>query len=714
MKSNLFKSIITVLFALIISQPSIHAQTNQSTRYEAQLKLYDIVKELSVLKGVDLGGIQYENISYDCETLKMDILVNTPGDIRYLTSDMLTLQIHALVNTPNQREYYSTLSLLLRQSNSKWLITYKDAQGHAVSHILTADDIDSMIDKSIEELGIDKEQMSNYCIFFHNNLFQRQVDGVEVLAIKASKAGDFIKIALQTTYDDETIKRFTPQLIKTTYISSYKSPVLAEGYANQLEAFGYKGIILEYTNQQGATAEATITSDDFRYFYDDAQIGVRDIDAEEAYDTIAADSITCIKIVEDSLFDENKMVKDMGEVREYDPQLGSYDLSQNSYVLETIEQYKKHYQSSIGTGGILDIKVELLDPYIAITIIVDGVNDNAGNYTPNSYKEHFIASTISSDERIEQYKLLYAEGVKGFYMTISNAYDYISFSVPIDLEELFSAKYASTQAPEQSLEDYLTSLSEDEKQALANELMRQIEAEALSSIGLEGITNAHVYIANSYINIIYTINSIEDFTDEFIYQSKINFINYIKPRYTAEIVTTLKYILEAKGYNFIYTDATTHKSVSLTIDFDEILYFNENSTYNNENYDFSDINTEEIVNELVSFFGAELKSNVGQDGLLDVNTTLSNKLIESTFIFDSSININDVGDINDFKNELIRDMTDTQDDLDTWGALYYLGIDGFKFNFKNQGSKTGKWFSITIEDVINGIENIDAIPLNEI
>ena len=718
MKSNLFKSIITVLFALIISQPSVLAQTNQSTRYKAQLKLYDIIKELSDLQGVDFGGIQYENINYDCETLQMDIRVNTSqSDIRYLTSDMLTLQIHNLVNTPTQKEYYVTLSSLLRQADSKWQITYKDAQGHAVSHILSADDIDSMIDKSIEELGIDKEQMSNYCIFFHNNLFQRQVDGVEVLAIKASKAGDFIKIALQTTYDDETIKRLTPQLIKTTYISSYKSPVLAEGYANQLKALGYKGIIFEYTNQQGTTTNATITTDDFRYFYDDAQLGVRDIDAEEAYeayDTVAADSITCIEIVEDSLFDENKMVKDMGEVQEYDPQLGSYDLSQNDYVLAVIERYKQYYQSSIGSGGILDAKVELIDPYIAITIFVDGVNDNAGNYAPNSYKEVFIASIISDDELIEQYKLLYAEGVKGFYMTIANAYDYITFSVPIDFEEIFSAKYGSMQAPEQSLEDYLTSLSEDEKQALANELMRQIEAEALSSIGLEGITNAHVYIANSYINIIYTINSIEDFTDEFIYQSKINFINYIKPRYTAEIVTTLKYILEAKGYNFIYTDATTHKSVSLTIDFDEILYFNENSTYNNECYDFSDINTEEIVNELVSFFGAELKSNVGQDGLLDVNTTLSNKLIESTFIFDSSINLNDVGDINDFKNELIRDMTDTQDDLDTWGALYYLGIDGFKFIFKNQGSASGKWFSITIEDVINGIENIDAIPLNEI
>ena len=232
-------------------------------------------------------------------------------------------------------------------------------------------------------------------------------------------------------------------------------------------------------------------------------------------------------------------------------------------------------------------------------------------------------------------------------------------------------------------------------------------------IGSDGVINTHTYIVKDYINIICTVNSIEGYSDDFINQCKINYIKQVKPQYNEELVHSLKYILEVKGYNFIYTDAYSHKSVSMIIDFDEILNFSDDSQFN-DNYDFSDINTEEIVNELVSIFGAELKSNVGQDGLLDVNTTLSNKLIESTFIFDSSINLNDVGDINDFKNELIRDMTDTQDDLDTWGALYYLGIDGFKFIFKNQGCASGKWFSITIEDVINGIENIDAIPLNEI
>ena len=275
MKSNLFKSVITILLALIISQLPIHAQAPHSARMEAQLKLYDIANELSNLKGVDYGGIQYENISYDCEVLKMDILVNTPqSDVRYLTSDMLTLQIHNLVNMPEQKEYYAILSTLLRQADSNWQITYKDAQGHAVSHTFTATDIDDLMTKSIEELGIDREQMSDYCIFFHNNLFQRQVDGVEILAIKASKAGNFVKITLLTSYNESTIKLFTPESIKAAYISSYNSPILANGYANQLEAFGFDGIIFEYTNQQGDIAKATITLYDFRHYYDDAQIGL--------------------------------------------------------------------------------------------------------------------------------------------------------------------------------------------------------------------------------------------------------------------------------------------------------------------------------------------------------------------------------------------------------------------------------------------------------
>ena len=115
---------------------------------------------------------------------------------------------------------------------------------------------------------------------------------------------------------------------------------------------------------------------------------------------------------------------------------------------------------------------------------------------------------------------------------------------------------------------------------------------------------------------------------------------------------------------------------------DESLNFNEYSQ-SNDITDFSDFNTEEIINRLVTIWNSELQSHVGKDGLIKVNSTLSNNLIENTFIFASSIDINEVGDLNDLKYEIVRDMTATQDDLDTWDALYNLDIEVFKFNFKN-------------------------------
>ena len=129
----------------------------------------------------------------------MDILVDYDSyltDVRYLSSDMLTLQIHNLVNSSNQKEYYATLSTLLRQADSKWQITYKDTQGHSVSHTLNADDLDNMLNKSLNELGIDKEKMKNYCIFYHNNLIQKEIEGSEFIEAKASNLDNYLTISL--------------------------------------------------------------------------------------------------------------------------------------------------------------------------------------------------------------------------------------------------------------------------------------------------------------------------------------------------------------------------------------------------------------------------------------------------------------------------------------------------------------------------------------
>ena len=392
-------------------------------------------------------------------------------------------------------------------------------------------------------------------------------------------------------------------------------------------------------------------------------------------------------------------------------------LDRNPIIQGRLVAYDIEHKKGIGIDGIVDAYVTLSGEYFEFTEILDGVTDNASNYS-QSFKEVLLNTFAQDEANLNEFIYLYNNGLNGLTYTFINQTNKKKFSTTIDFLEVFeTAKeygFEIGETPTDSyFDNYLESMSDEEKQAYAAVIMQQLDETISNWIGSDGVINTHTYIVNDYINIICTVNSIEGYTDDFINQCKINYIKQIKPQYNEDLIRSLKYILEVKGYHFIYTDAYTHKSVSMIIDFDEIINFSDDSQFN-DNYDFSNYNTKEIINKLIYVWDSELQSYVGQDGLLGVSTTLSNNLIESTFIFDPSININDDDDLNDLKKELIRDMTASQDDLDTWGALYYLGIEGFKFNFKNQGSKSGKWFSITVEDIINGIENIDTIPLNEI
>ena len=73
-----------------------------------------------------------------------------------------------------------------------------------------------------------------------------------------------------------------------------------------------------------------------------------------------------------------------------------------------------------------------------------------------------------------------------------------------------------------------------------------------------------------------------------------------------------------------------------------------------------------------------------------------------TFTFDNSIDFNNIGDLNELKNDLIQDMTATEEDLEMCMVLYYLDIKEIKIVIKCENSRKQKTFSISIEDIVNG------------
>lgn len=679
MKPNLFKSLLTILLALIISQQSTHAQqAYNSSKVQAQSTIYLMVDELNkAFSNVDFGGISIDETKYD--GLIFTWIYSVKGvDVRFMTSDFVILQLHSLFTNPEKRENFEQISSILRQAESKLQMTFRDDAGHEISHTLSPDDIDELMTKSIEELGIDKEQMANYCIFYYNNILQHQIDGTEILNAKAIKEGNFVKLIYTTSYNNNAISILTSQLIKELYISSIGSKILVDGLAYHLKAFGFDGLILEYTNLQGASAEAIITIDDLLHFYDDYILGSADTQ------------------------------------NTFEP------LNQDPFIIQAVKDYDLEFKEGIGVEGVVDAYAQLEGEYIEITEVLDGITDDISNYIPEEEtKEIMFVLFAKNKEALNEFEQLQQHGLKGLIFTYINQTDTESCSITLDFAELFEFTKTfnqdsnTTQKTDSNIKEYVASLSEEEKNAYNELFINAIEMGAKSHIGTNGIKDVYTYTSGEYVSILFSVTNITELSNSEIATLKAEMIRSIQENEDSQTALPIFQLTSGlKGIKYIYKGDNTYKSATITIDFDEIINFSEESL-SADGYD-PDFNIEDLVNEIISVYDSELKAYVGQDGLIDVNTTLSNNLIESTFIFDSSIDINEVSDLNDLKNDLIRDMTATQDDLDSWSALYYLGIEGFKFNFKNQGSSSGKWFSITIEDVINGIENIDAIPLNEI
>lgn len=269
MKSLPFKLFVSIFiaFAIACTQFSISAQF--SSKEEAQSALYMIANTTSQsLDKVSNPQAQIDELSYDGKDLTIVISTIMPyQDIRYLTTDFLILQFHNTINlNSRQAESFLTISKLLRVAESNLTLIYRDTEGHQISHQFTPNDIDNILSKSIEELGIDKEQMSNYCILYHNNTIKKEIDGKTILDAEATKEGDFVKISYSFIYPDKTMELMTKEFLKNIFFS-----LTSYGYYNLLDACGYKGVIYEVKNYSSYKDSVVITLEEIAQYHSTPQ-----------------------------------------------------------------------------------------------------------------------------------------------------------------------------------------------------------------------------------------------------------------------------------------------------------------------------------------------------------------------------------------------------------------------------------------------------------
>lgn len=573
MKPTFLKSILSFCIAIVISttQFNASAQFESLSKEEAQSTLYMMAEQISQIKNsISIGNNTINDFSYNGSILNMSYLMNDE-DVRFFTSDFITLQFHNLLQEDSsKKESFALISTLLRKADSNLRIEFCDPNGHKVEHILTPDDIDNIMTKSIEELGIDREQMSNYSIFYYNSLLKKNIDGVYILDAKAIKENGFVKLSMVTSFESEIINLLSPGDIKNMFLDILGSePLIVTGFANQLKAFGYKGIILEYNNKQGASCSSKITVED---------------------------------------------------------------------LLNPTSSYEQ-------------------------------------SYSPYSNKENYYSNNNS-------------------------------------LEGLGTEQFNS----------YLANLSDAEKKQFTETFLQSMEIGAKEAIGTNGITNAHVFLSGDYASVLFSINGVADLSESELLSIKQNLVQKFR---NDETMSTFSPIIQQatgiKGIKYIYKDEYSYKSATITVDWDEISgsnnsyngYSNSYSDNSNE-FDFSDANTDELREQFIQDLNNSFKSEVGTNGIADVWANLSGESLVMNFTFDSTIDFSDIGDLNEIKNELIQDMTATDDDLITCLGLYYLDIKNIKFVIQSESSRVKRSFTISIEDIVNGTFVPEEVQYNEI
>ena len=132
-----------------------------------------------------------------------------------------------------------------------------------------------------------------------------------------------------------------------------------------------------------------------------------------------------------------------------------------------------------------------------------------------------------------------------------------------------------------------------------------------------------------------------------------------------------------KGIKYICKGDNSYKSATITIDFDEITKNGDYSTNNpSDEYDFSNANTDELREIFIQEISSSMKKVTGEGGLTDTWAELSGNTLVMNFTYDSTIDLSDLDNLDKLKDELIQDMTDTEEDLEICIFLYYLDIDG--------------------------------------
>ena len=566
MKSKLLKSILSFCVAIVFAntQFSVSAQNELEnlTKEDAQGILYMITSQASEI--TNIGGIYINDFSYNGKILNMSLVTNDE-DVRFFTSDFIMLQFHNLVHKDNTtKDVFVTISTLLRKSDSYLRIEYLDTKGHSIEHILTSNDIDDIISKSIEELGINKEQMSNYCIFYYNAIIKKNVDGINIIDAKAVKEGDFVKLTFITSYEDEIIDLFTPDLVKASILNLIgDDSTTTKGFANQLEAFGYKGIILEYSNQKGASNKTTFTN----------------------YELLNANTYSHEQSNTFGNIDLSSLGISPYTLKQYVTTLSDTEKKQlTKTFLESMEQGAK---DAIGTNGITNVQVFLSGNYATILFSINGVSDLSESEL-FSIKQGLVQEfrndkTMSTVSPIIQQ----ATGIKGIKYIYKDVYSYKSATITINWDEISGSN--------NSYNDYSNSYSDnsydyDFSDASTDELrdifIQELDNSIKSDIGSDGISDAWVALSGESLVMNYKFDSTVDFSDiGDLNEIKNELIQYMTATDEDIEICYVLYYLDIKNIKVVLHRDNSRTKRSFTISIEDIV----NGTFAPENVQYDEI-----------------------------------------------------------------------------------------------------------------------------